>query len=127
MSHGRFMGLLAGGLCAAGCAPRSEDGGFDSDNPAAKLHAIYHAGRDHDATAVPGLIEQLDSDDPAVRVYAIGALERVTGRRLGYNPYDSHAARREAVDRWVTAQQNGELTPPAPEGGSGGEVGGSGG
>jgi len=49
------------------------------------------------------LVEQLDSDDPAVRVFAINALERITGERLGYNPYANEVARRSAIDAWADA------------------------
>ena len=103
-----------------GCAPRASDGGFHSANPGAKLYAIRQAGHTADRTAIPHLIEQLDSDDMAVRMYAIGALERITGTRRGYVYYESPAKRQPAVDPWVAAYRSGELdttprtTPDTP-------------
>jgi len=107
--------VLAPAVCflPVGCGPSAEEGGFHSSSPAAKLHAIHQAGRDGDQQAVPLLIEQLNSDDPAVRMYAINALNRVTGRRLQYNPYGTHAERAEGIRRWVEAYESGELNAPA--------------
>jgi hypothetical protein len=103
--------LLAGNACG----PRATDGGFDSANPAAKLYAIEHAGAQRDPAAVPDLIEQLDSDDPAVRLLAGAALEEITGRTYGYDHADPPAARRSAIHRWVDAWESGELSgSPTP-------------
>lgn len=100
---------LSVGLAA--CAPRAEKGDFDSENPAAKLYAIRQAGDDKDAADVPKLVEQLDSDDPAVRMFAIEALEQITGTRLGYNPYASIEARRPALEQWQAAVREGQFSP----------------
>ncbi len=94
-------------LFLAGCqlgGPRATDGGFDSENPGAILYAIHQAGETKDESAVLPLIELLDHDDPAVRLFAINALERITGKadRFGYDPYASEHDRRTAIDQWVT-------------------------
>jgi HEAT repeat protein len=99
-----YMGTLGA------CAPKASEGGFNSANPAAKLYAIVEAGRQRDTAAIPHLIEQLDSDDPAVRLYTIIALERITGTRLDYSPYDPPALRTAAQRRWYEQYQAGELT-----------------
>ncbi len=118
-------GLACGAIAAAaftlaaltGCQPpRAEEGGFDSANPASKLYAISEAGRTRNPDAVPDLIAQLDSDDPAVRMYAIVALEKITGERKGYSPYAPPHARSAAVERWVAAyarQRPGDEDEPA--------------
>lgn len=95
------LGALLG--AAVGCGPSANLGGFDSDNPAAKLYAIHDAGRNRDAASIPMLVEQLDSDDPAVRVWTIQALRRITGDDLDYNPYSEAAKRRDAITRWIEA------------------------
>ena len=95
--------LLAAMLLAFGCAPLASTGDFNSPDPASKLYAIRAAGESRDAKNIPALVEQLDSDDPAVRVFAINALERITGERLGYNPYSDDVARRVAIDAWAQA------------------------
>lgn len=103
-------GLLILAVWAAGCSgPRASEGGFDSDNPAAKLYAIHDAGEKRDTDSIPHLVQALEDDDPAVRMMAIEALDRVTGTRLGYNPYDTLPERRVAVNRWVQAVDEGQF------------------
>src|SRR5262249_50631095 len=113
--------------------PAAIEGGFDSANPAARMYAIEQAGKSGDRTAIPRLVEQLDSDDCAVRLLAITSLERLTGETYGYRHYDPPEEREAAVERWTCAVRSGQLptsrsaergfgaTPPAPpEGGRGG-------
>ena len=94
----------------AGCRPPpAREGGFYSDNPASRLYAIRRAGEQRDAGAIRPLVELLDDDDPAVRMFAIQALDRITGTRLGYDAYAPLGDRREAVDRWVAAVKSGQF------------------
>lgn len=109
MLVGCIAGLLMLGLGACAEPPVSE-GGFDAADPGSKLYAITRAGRQKDASAIPHLIEQLDSDDQAVRMYAIGALERITGQRKGYVYYAPQAQRDAAIQRWVQACRDGQLS-----------------
>lgn len=95
----------------SGCGPRASEGGFASDNPAARLYAIEQAAAAGDRAAIPQLVENLDSDDAAVRLWAIRALEQITGQRLGYNPYASAAQRRPAVRAWEQAVADGQFEP----------------
>jgi hypothetical protein len=53
-----------------------------------------------DRSAVPGLVERLDSQDGGERLLAITALERITGERLGYDHAGPAAERAAAVARW---------------------------
>lgn len=96
-------------LVVTGCAPPASRGTLDSDNPAAKLYAIRRAGESGDKSTIPKLVEALDSDDPAVRMMAINALDRLTGGRLGFNPYGSLRERRERVDAWELAVREGRF------------------
>ena len=96
------VAVFSAGLLAASCAPSALEGGFDSPNPAAKLYAIEQAAREGDRRpeTLASIVEQLDSDDPVVRLLAITALERLTGDTLGYE-YDAPASeRRPAIRRW---------------------------
>lgn len=61
---------------------------------------MQNAAEDDDQTSIPKLIRSLESDDPAVRFFAIGSLERVTGQRLGYDPFGDEPERTVAVERW---------------------------
>ncbi|QNN21392.1 hypothetical protein HED60_03595 [Planctomycetales bacterium ZRK34] len=107
-----ITGLVMMGLGACAEPPVSE-GGFDAADPGSKLYAITRAGNEKDASAIPHLIQQLDSDDQAVRMYAIGALERITGQRKGYVYYAPQAERDAAIERWLKAYKQGELAQAA--------------
>jgi hypothetical protein len=87
-------------LCAACSAPQRQ-ANFDSNDPSERSAAAAKAAAEGDRDAVADLIVMLDSSDPAARMLAIAALERITGERLGYDPTADLAARNEAVDRWV--------------------------
>jgi HEAT repeat protein len=83
-----------------GCSARSGPRGLASDDSAEKIPAIKRAGEQRDGRTIPLLIKELNNDDPAVRFYAIEALERITGQTLDYHYYDSEASRAAAVGRW---------------------------
>ncbi len=100
-------------LLLTGCAPPASEGDFHSSDPSAKLYAIVHAGQQKDRTAIGPLIEQLDSDDQAVRMCAINALERITGTRLGYVHYAPAEQRAVAVARWAEAFKTGRYNADA--------------
>jgi hypothetical protein len=96
------------------CGPPATAGGFDSANPAAKMYAIEQAARANDRSAIGHIVEQLTSDDPAVRSLAIATLHRMTGETYGYRDYDPPAERQAAVDQWVKAVRSGSV-PSVPE------------
>ena len=102
--------LICLAAALTGCAPRASQGSFDSPDPAAKLYAIHRAGTYQDTAAVKDLVEQLSSDDLAVRMIAINALDRIIGHRLGYNPYAPLIERQTAVDRWVQFARRGYVS-----------------
>src|SRR4051812_15904385 len=73
--------MLSLAVCLTACtAPRGPLVVTDPD-PSIKIPAIQKAVRDKDMKAVPQLIKDLESDDPAVRLYANHALEQLTGQR----------------------------------------------
>ncbi len=108
--------LLTLALLLGGCAqptPLAQQG-FDGPDPQARLYAIQQAGETRDRTAVPRLIDLLDSDDPAERVLALGALERIVGQRPAYNPYAPLPTRRPQVDALRQAYRQGTLDAASP-------------
>ena len=88
-------------LIVSACAPPVSSGGFDAPDPASRIYAIEHALRTKDVSKAPQIVEQLDSDDPAVRFVAIGALEELTGETYGYHYDDPPFLREPAIERWV--------------------------
>jgi len=86
------------GLCALSCI-RSEPP-LGRQDPAYKIPAMKSAVGNKDAAAIPRLIDALDSDDSAVRLYAIIALEKLTGQTLDYEFYADRPDRQPAIQRW---------------------------
>lgn len=101
--------LAATLLGVGGCGPPATEARFDSANPAAKMYAIEEAARTLDTSSTAGIVEQLDSDDPAVRMLAIEALKLLHGKTYGYRHYDPVYLRRAAIKRWVEAVESATL------------------
>mgnify|MGYP005840835981 CR=1 FL=1 len=84
--------------------------------------AARTAGDRGDRAALPALVRQLEDEDSAARFFAILALERITGTRLGYDYAASAAERGRAVRRWQnylrTASQPALSAGTQPAGGS---------
>lgn len=93
-----FWGGLAIALGLAGCAPQGE--GLADKDAAFKIPAMKAAVQSGDRRALGPLVQSLDSEDPAVRLYAIESLQRLTGMSFDYHYYDDAATRKPAVDRW---------------------------
>jgi hypothetical protein len=91
--------ILALALGLGGCLPPTP-GGFDSPDPTSRLAAISDAGATGDRSAIPQLVEQLESSDAGARLLAIRALEKITGQTLGYHHADPWWERSAAVRRW---------------------------
>lgn len=83
-----------------GCADPSSVVGFEEYDSAARVRAIQQAGASKDRSAVPKLIARLESDDPAERLLAIRALERITGETHGFDHAGRTDERAAAVERW---------------------------
>ena len=97
-------GLLAGGLaCASGCAGLGRAPAvITSNDPASKIPAIKKAVGARQSATAPQLVRSLESDDPAVRFYAIRGLQDLTGETFGYVWYADDADRTPAVRQWKT-------------------------
>lgn len=104
-------------FCAAGCASAPE--GFDSPEPAAQLRASVKAAHADDRAAIPNLIEQLQSDDPLVRMVAIRTLEQMTGQTLGYDYAVPAWQRQDKVKAWVEWYDRGGAKPAGTKQGAG--------
>lgn len=99
MSRWRGLVLTVCAAAACGCFPREQQR-IGAVDPTSNIPAIQDAARDKDYKAIPQLVRELDSDDPAVRFYAIQALQQLTGQTFRYQFYDDAAERRPAVRRW---------------------------
>jgi hypothetical protein len=93
-------GLATALLAAAGCQEH-ERSGFGDGDPPARIQAIHDAAAANDKAAIPDLIRSLDSDDPAERLLANQALERMTGQSFGYDHSAPRPERLEAAQKWA--------------------------
>jgi len=93
------LALAAVFAAAAGCFDRDPYNLLSRHAPQ-KIPAIKEAVDQHDEKAIPQLVHDLDSDDPAVRFYAIEGLKRLTGQDFGYHYYKDAADRKESVVKW---------------------------
>jgi hypothetical protein len=93
-----LLAVISIGL-TAGCIPH-ETKQIGATDSLANIPAIQDAGREQDRGSIPALITQLDSDDSAVRFYAISSLQKLTNQTLGYRYYDDADERGLAVARW---------------------------
>lgn len=103
-------GVVATALAAiVGCAS-SRNTQLTSSYPLDRVQAAVRAADAGDSEAVDRLVTLLEDNDSAVRMYAIRALERLCGQTYGYRYYAAELERAEAVARWRTARQRGEVT-----------------
>lgn len=114
----RVVPPLAATACAAlaglgGCAGDGPTVSIRNEDPAGKIPAMKIAAQRKDQSAVPALVAALQSDDPAERLYAIGALRRITGQTLDYSYYGSDAEREAGVGRWKAWLAARPPGPPA--------------
>ena len=89
-------------LCAVafGCqAPRGPVS-INSDDPDLKIQAIEQDAARNNTTDIPKMVQDLKSDDAAIRFYAIQALRRLTHDDFGYRFYEDEDQRAPAVARW---------------------------
>lgn len=103
-----LAGLLVCGLLGSGCGrARQTRADIQSEDAGNRILAIHASGEAGDHKSVPLLVDRLEDEDEGVRFFAILALERITGERLGYdyaNPIDK---RRKAIERWRSYARGG--------------------
>jgi hypothetical protein len=93
--------VVVTGLLAGGCSVPGPVRDVRNPDPAGKIPAYKQAVRAKDRRAVRQMIKDLDSDDPAVRLFAIVGLRRLTaGETFGYQYFDDEHQRRPAIRRW---------------------------
>ena len=96
-----FLTLIA--LMPAGCISAERKytvSDLESTEPAVRIMAIKWAGDNKVSSALPQLVECLQSDDKSVRFYAVGALRRITGTDRGYDYKAAANLRAAAVEHW---------------------------
>jgi hypothetical protein len=97
-------------LLVVGCGGAPPRAIGDPD-PSVKIPGIKDAVADKDLSDADRLVKDLESDDPAVRFYAIEGLRRLTGETHGYSYYADEAARDVAVRKWKRWLQMRDAQP----------------
>lgn len=83
-----------------------------SPDPAINLPAMVVAAARHQREKMVPLVEQLDSTDPAVRLFAIRTLAELSGgETLGYRHFDPYHVRLEPMNRWREAVGLAPIVP----------------
>src|SRR3954466_4792664 len=97
-------------LFIGGCSAPPPVIEVSNPDPSGQIPAMKQAVREHDLKVVRQLVKDLDSDDPAVRLFAIHALQELTGERYGYDYYADEVQRQPALVRWQEwlAQKEGK-------------------
>lgn len=97
-----WLGLLALALALiSACGrPASRPVSFQSDDVNERILAVRQAAEQNDKTTIPLLVDRLEDEDDAVRFFAILALDKLTGRRFGYDYGQPSHRRAKAVERW---------------------------
>ena len=94
---GLILILALSSLACRGTRPKPDVAAREID---ARIPGMKRAGETHDRAALPGLIDSLNDDDPAVRLFAIAALEKFSGDRFGYEYYLDEEQRKPPIARW---------------------------
>jgi hypothetical protein len=100
--------VVCGGLIPAGCRPAPLAFPASLNSPyadervrAARTAADYPYGTAAERrVALEMLVGRLEDDDEAVRLFAIIALDKLTGTRLGYEYHATADERLRAVQSW---------------------------
>lgn len=90
--------LVLSGVC--GCSLPEQRADFDSSDPQERVLALGKAASEPKPEDAPYLIHALGSDDPAMRMLAIGILSRWTGETFGFDYAATPSERAEAIERW---------------------------
>jgi hypothetical protein len=88
-------------LCiVTGCQDPRGPVSINSDDPDLKIQAIKQDAIHENRADSPRLVAALQSDDAAIRFYAIQALRRITHDDFGYRFYEDDDQRAPATARW---------------------------
>ena len=107
-----LVAVVVGSVAASACSTPRPEKDVRNPDPSGKIPAYKEAVRGKDRRAARQMVKDLDSDDPAVRMFAIVALRRLTGgEEFGYQYFDDPHERRPAIarwERWLAGERNDE-------------------
>jgi len=124
------VAMTLGAGCSVGRGPLM----VGSDDPAVNVPAMVNAGQERDRDKLKKLVPELESSDPAIRMFALSSLAELTGgETFGFKFYEPQPVRMVAVAKWReyaglppskatlrAAAKSGLTTAPATTRGGGG-------
>ncbi len=109
-------------LAVSGCATTSWRRQLQSENPIDRINGTIAAAHADDRSALPLLVDRLEDDDQAVRMYAILALQQIEGTTLGYKYWAGPADLSHMAQRWrrhlkqTDTSRQAQASQPSPFG-----------
>jgi hypothetical protein len=105
-----FLAVVVGSVTGAACSGPGPEKNVRNPDPAGKIPAYKEAVREKDRRAARQMVKDLDSEDPAVRMFSIVGLRRMSGgETFGYQYFDEDHQRRPAIarwERWLAGERN---------------------
>ena len=98
--HVRQIVVLIVSVTGNACSSPRPEKDVANPDPSGKIPAYKQAVRTKDRGAAAQMVKDLHSTDPAVRMFAILGLRRLTGETFGYRYFDGEDDRRAAAARW---------------------------
>ncbi len=92
--------LLSALFFLAGCDSSPPTYDIRDPDPSLKIPAIKTAVQEKDLAHVRQMVKDLDSDDSAVRFFAVEGLRRLSGETFGYQYYEDASERAVAIQKW---------------------------
>lgn len=89
-------------LAVPGCGPPRTPypASLQSEDPGERIRALKQAAERNDHEVLGIIVDRLEDEDEAVRMFAILALEKMTGTRLGYRYHATPAERHRMAEAW---------------------------
>ena len=104
-----WLWLWVVALVLPGCKAEPVRADLQAVDAESRIAGFVAASQSDDPEELDHLVDALEDDDPAVRLFAAEALRRRTGQNHGFHAYHPKPERDEAVTRW-RAFIDGSLT-----------------
>ena len=106
-------GCLVASVVGVGCTAARPKPDIKDADPSVSIPGIKIAADRRDRTKSAELVKALESDDPAIRFFAIGALVKITGgERFGYEYYYDEEQRKPSIAKWQEWLKGQQAGPP---------------
>ncbi len=91
--------------CSSAPGVRSNLEAADPNDRVRAIVSLVDSSGQQRSAIVAALVDRLEDEDEAVRVFAIAGLYRITGERLRYKPSGAIEERHRSVEQWRSRLQ----------------------